>query len=105
MVIPVLEAGNLTSESIQQIVNEAVAPISAKVNNNYNELKAIVDEQAKQIADLLKLIQEGGGSTPNAYVIGSMLVITSRLESSVSGETLTITDSDASVTDEVLTIN
>lgn len=106
VVIPILEAGNLTSESIQQIVNEAVAPISTKVNNNYNELKAIVDEQAKQIADLLKLIQEGGGgSTLNAYVIGSTLVITSRLESSVSGETLTITDSDASVTNEVLTIN
>lgn len=101
VVIPVLEAENMKAE-----IDAAVAPISTKVNNNYNELKAIVDEQAKQIADLLKLIQEGGGgSTPNAYVIGSMLVITSRLESSVSGETLTITDSDASVTDEVLTIN
>lgn len=101
VVIPILK-----SESISKEINNSIAPISAKVNNNYNELKAIVDEQAKQIADLLKLIQEGGGSsTPNAYVIGQMLVITSRLESSVSGETLTITDSDASVTDEVLTIN
>ena len=104
VVIPVLEAWNLTSESIQRIVDEAVAPISAKVNNNYNELKAIVDEQAKQIAEIIKIIQ-GGEGLRNAYVLGSMLVITSRLESSVSGETLTITDSDASVTNEVLTIN
>lgn len=106
VVIPILEAGNLTSESIQQIVNEAVAPISTKVNNNYNELKGIADEHTQQIADLLKLIQEGGGGgSANAYVVGSTLVITSRLESSVEGEKLTITDSDASVTDEVLTIN
>lgn len=104
VVIPVLEAGNLTSESIQRIVDEAVAPISAKVNNNYNELKAIMEEQSAQIAEIIKIIQ-GGEGLRNAYVLGSMLVITSRLESSVSGETLTITDSDASVTDEVLTIN
>lgn len=99
VVIPLLEAENMKAE-----IDAAVAPISTKVNNNYNELKAIVDEQAKQIAELIKIVQ-GGEGLRNAYVLGSMLVITSRLESSVSGETLTITDSDASVTDEVLTIN
>lgn len=98
---------NLEAENLETMVDEAVAPISTKVNNNYNELKGITDEHTRQIADLLKLIQEGGGGggSTNAYVVGSTLVITSRLESSVEGEKLTITDSDASVTGEVLTIN
>ena len=101
VVIPNLEAENMTAA-----INAAIAPISTKVNNNYNELKGITDEHTRQIADLLKLIQEGGGGgSANAYVVGSTLVITSRLESSVEGEKLTITDSDASVIGEVLTIN
>lgn len=101
VVIPLLEAENMTAA-----INAAIAPISTKVNNNYNELKGITDEHTRQIADLLKLIQEGGGGgSANAYVVGSTLVITSRLESSVEGEKLTITDSDASVIGEVLTIN
>lgn len=101
VVIPYLEAENMTAA-----INAAIAPISTKVNNNYNELKGITDEHTRQIADLLKLIQEGGGGgSTNAYVVGSTLVITSKLESSVEGDKLTITDSDASVTGEVLTIN
>lgn len=101
VVIPNLEAENMTAA-----INAAIAPISTKVNNNYNELKGITNEHTRQIADLLKLIQEGGGGgSANAYVVGSTLVITSKLESSVEGEKLTITDSDASVTGEVLTIN
>ena len=100
VVIPNFEAENITKK-----INAAIVPISTKVNNNYNELKGITDEHTRQIADLLKLIQEGGGGSENAYVVGSTLVITSRLESSVEGEKLTITDSDASVTGEVLTIN
>lgn len=101
VVIPILKSESMTRE-----IDDAVAPISAKVNNNYNELKGITDEHTRQIADLLKLIQEGGGGgSTNAYVVGSTLVITSKLESSVDGEKLTITDSDASVTGEVLIIN
>ena len=100
VVIPKLE-----SESLNALIDETFAPLSTKITNNYNELKGIADEHTNQIADLLKLIQEGGGGNVNAYVVGSTLVITSRLESSVDGGKLTITDSDASVNGEVLTIN
>lgn len=98
VVIPKLNGG-----SIDEQIKEAIIPLNNKINNNYNELKSIIDEQGQQIKDLFILLQSGVGGT-KAFVAGSVLVFTKNITTEVTGETLFITDSDTTVENGVLTI-
>ena len=51
VVIPRLDGG-----SVKEQIEAAIQPLTNKVNNIYKELKGIIDEQSKQIQDLLALI-------------------------------------------------
>lgn len=100
--IPKMQGGSI-QEQIQSAINDVFIPLNNKINNNYNELKAIIDEQSQQINDLFVLLQSGVGGT-KAFVAGSVLVFTKNITTEVTGETLFITDSETTVENGVLTI-
>lgn len=106
VVIPRLDGG-----SVKEQIDAAIQPLTNKVNNIYKELKGIIDEQSKQIQDLLALIPSVNVEndilmigTPKAFVIGSVLVLTRNLPAGVSDDTLTITDTSVEVDNDILTI-
>lgn len=106
VVIPRLDGG-----SVKEQIEAAIQPLTNKVNNIYKELKGIIDEQSKQIQDLLALIPSVKVEndilmigTPKAFVIGSLLVLTRNLPAGVSDDTLTITDTSVEVDNDILTI-
>lgn len=106
VVIPRLDGG-----SVKEQIEAAIQPLTNKVNNIYKELKGIIDEQSKQIQDLLALIPSVNVEndilmieTPKAFVIGSVLVLTRNLPAGVSDDTLTITDTSVEVDNDILTI-
>lgn len=106
VVIPRLDGG-----SVKEQIDAAIQPLINKVNNIYKELKGIIDEQSKQIQDLLALIPSVKVEndilmigTPKAFVIGSVLVLTRNLPAGVSDDTLTITDTSVRVENDILTI-
>lgn len=106
VVIPRLDGG-----SVKEQIDAAIQPLINKVNNMYKELTGIIDEQSKQIQDLLALIPSVKVEndilmigTPKAFVIGSLLVLTRNLPAGVSDDTLTITDTSVEVDNDILTI-
>lgn len=106
VVIPRLDGGG-----VKEQIKAAIQPLTNKVNNIYKELKGIIDEQSKQIQDLLALIPSVNVEndilmigTPKAFVIGSVLVLTRNLPAGVSDDTLTITDTSVEVDNDILTI-
>lgn len=89
----------------------SIQPLINKVNNIYKELKGIIDEQSKQIQDLLALIPLVKVKndilmigTPKAFVIGSLLVLTKNLPAGVFDDTIMIADASVMVENDILTI-
>lgn len=102
VVIPRLDGGG-----VKEQIEAAIRPLI----NNVNKLNEIIDEQSKQIQDLLALITSVKVEndilmigTPKAFMIGSVLVLTRSLPAGVSDDTLTITDTSVEVENGILTI-
>ena len=96
VVIPKMEGG-----SIKEQIQEAIIPLSNKINNNYNLLEGRLAKMELAINDITNIIVSLHPEL-KVFVVGDKLVMTSMIDASAHDGQLTVSDSETSVVDDML---
>ena len=102
VVIPKMEGGN-----VSDIVAKLLVPVYDEINrlaNKYSSLSETVKSQQAQIDSLVNLIGQYHPVGEKAYVVQEMLFFTDKIDASVQGDTLSLSDEATTVENGVLTI-
>lgn len=102
VVIPKMEGGN-----VNDIVTKLLEPVYEEINrqsNKYSSLSDVIKSQQAQIDGLISIIGQYHPAGEKAYVVQEMLFFTDRIDVSVQGDTLSISDTETTVENGILTI-